>query len=120
MKFLLALLVLGSSLAAHAVSLKIEATPMLVGKDNGAFHVSIHGDKVEITESHAREVTVLKIVSAKDTRPTDGPLIVSLSNGDVIEVSSGYNYEGTTPITYIAKDGKSMELIPQLSVQLVK
>jgi hypothetical protein len=120
MKFLVALLILGSSLAAQATGLKLEATSMLVGKDNGSFHVYIDGNKVTLASSREDIAQIATIVSASDLRGTDGPLEVLLSNGGKITVSSGYNMDSTRPIAYVTKEGKSIELIPQLNVQLVK
>ena len=120
MKFLVALLVLGSSLAAQAVSLQFGVTSDFVGKDNGSFHVYIHEDTVNISEvNHLREpIETAKIVAVDDRRPVDGPLVVKLSNGATLTVSSGYNLDRTVPIHY-NKDGKSIQLIPQLSVRVL-
>lgn len=119
MKFLLALLVLVSSLSAQALEVKLESSGLFVGRNNPHFHVRIDGDHVAVGVARMRP-RLLKIVKIDDLRPLDGDLKIFLVSGDMITVGSGFNIEGTQPIHFVSKAGGKQQLIPQISVQIVE
>lgn len=102
--------------------LKIEVdTNYLAGILNGGpFGIAIDRDGSISTSPDIDPTKKLKIASVKDSRPTDGPLVITFTDGSKLTQTSGYSMEGFIHIYYDdGPRGFRVELFaqPRLSVR---
>ncbi|MGZ3743936.1 MAG: hypothetical protein ACXWRE_00370 [Pseudobdellovibrionaceae bacterium] len=102
-----------SSAFSQAAVLNLKTLPSLVAISDGKIRIEIKHDGTIVLHSYRIKSLPLIITNVKDSRPVDGNLEISLSNGSKLVQTSGFSPDNMQRIYFIDSAGKEVEMMPE-------